>query len=116
MQRIGELETARQGVVGRLTEAWAAGADRPLKLGEVADRAGEPVRGRLIVMQSELIGLIQTIRRENDIVGRATEGLVRHVQGVVQHVTQAVTGGGVYGRGGRVAAPSVAVSSFSLTG
>lgn len=116
VQRIGGIERDRQASVGRLTEAWAPGADRPLRLAEIAERAGEPRRGRLLVSQRRLVELMDAIRRDNDVAKRATEGLLKHVQGVVQYVTQAVSGAGVYERRGRVATPGVAVSSFTVTG
>ncbi|MBI1367588.1 MAG: hypothetical protein GC162_02925 [Planctomycetes bacterium] len=115
VQKIAELEKRRQQVLGLLTQKLAPQSTKPMTLSEVAEHAGEPRRGRLLVMHRKLRALIEQIRRENDIARRATEGLLRHVTGVMQMVTAAVGGSGTYGRRGMSGAHATVVSSFSLT-
>ena len=49
------------------------------------------------------------------VAQKATEKLLRHVQGIMQMIGQAVGGTGVYGRAGAVAGPVEVVSSFAAT-
>ena len=115
VHRIAAVEKRRQGIVGQITAAASPSAKQPLRLGEIADLAGEPRRGRLLVTQQRLQRTARLIQQENDVARRATESLLRHVQGVIQQVAAAV-GGATYGRRGVVTSPNVAVSSFSITG
>lgn len=118
VQRIGGLEGHRQKAVGELTALLTPGTQQgqPLTLSEIAERVGEPRRGRLLVLHQRLRQTMHTVQRENQIARQATEGLLHHVRGVIQQVTQAVGGTGTYGRQGPVEAPPGAVSSFTVTG
>lgn len=115
VNRIAETEKRRQAAVGQVTFALSPQARVPLKISDIAERVGEPRRGRMLVMQQRLKQTIELIQQENDVARRATEGLLRHVQGVIQQVAAAV-GGATYGRRGVVTSPNVAVSSFTVTG
>lgn len=115
VQRIGELETERQRVVAALTAAISPQSPQPLRLGQIAERWSEPGRGRLLVLQSRLLAVMTDVKRESAIARRAMEGLLGHVQGMVQMLIQTVGGGGTYGARGRLNTASAAVSSFSAT-
>ena len=118
VQRIGGLEGHRQKAVGEITRFMTRGTEReqPLKLSEIAERLPEPRRGRLLVLHQRLRDTMHQVQRENQIARQATDGLLHHVRGVIQQVTQAVGGAGTYGKQGPVEAPPGAVSSFSITG
>ena len=116
VQRIAQTEKHRQQVVAAITEAINAEAKEPLTMEEIAGRVPEPRRGRLLVRRQQLRVLMQTIKSENDVARRITEGLLRHVQGMIQQVTLAVGAAGTYGRKGITAAPAIAVSSFVVSG
>ena len=70
----------------------------------------------LLELHEQLRRTIETVRHENGVARRATEGLLNHVQGLTQAVVQAVAGAGLYSRGGAVAGSPVVVSSFAATG
>jgi hypothetical protein len=112
VKQIAHVEKQRQQAVGQITAALEPTAAAPLTIGQIAERVGEPRRGRLLVLQQRLRRTIGIIKDENDVSRRAADGLLRHVQGVIRQVTMAV-GGATYGRRGVVAS---AVSSFSVTG
>jgi hypothetical protein len=112
VKQIAEIERLRQQTVGQITGAWAPGSAAPMTVAQIAERAGEPRRGRMLMMQQRLRRTIELIRTENEVSRRATEGLLRHVQGVIRHVATAM-GGSTYGRRGVVASAS---STFSITG
>ncbi len=114
VQRIGEIEKSRQGVVAELTAMLTPGAAKPMTVGQVAERVDEPRRGKLLVLQSKLIGVIGDIRRESAVTRAAMERLLNHVNGMVQTIVKTV-GGGTYGRRGVVQATPSLVSSFSAT-
>ncbi|QNN23270.1 flagellar protein FlgN [Planctomycetales bacterium ZRK34] len=115
VQAIARIEKRRQTVIGEITSVLAPGSRLPMTLGQIADAVGEPRRGRLLVMQVKLRQLMQRIQHENAVSRRATEGLVRHVTGVMQKVTAVVGAANTYGRRGVANASPATVSSFSLT-
>lgn len=114
VQRIAELEKQRQAIVGTITESLSPKAGEPLRLRQIADAVAEPRRGQLLMLHQQLREVMERIRRENEVSKRAAEGLLRHVQGIVQQVQQ-VMGGATYGRRGSVAPASAAMHSFSVT-
>lgn len=116
VQKIAELEKQRQQIVALITESVDPNASAPLRMGEIADRAGEPVRGRLLVSQAQLRETLESIRQHNAVAKRAADGLLHHVRGVMQTVTRMVGDAGTYGRRGAIASPAAPVSSFSITG
>lgn len=115
VQAIGRIESERQRTVAALTAAIAPQSSQPLRLGQIAETCDEPRRGRLLVLQAQLIDRMNEIKRESAVTRRAMEGLLGHVQGMVQTLLQSVAGGGTYGARGRVDAAGAAVSSFNAT-
>lgn len=116
VQRIAEIEKRRQNAVGEITGHIAPDQREPLTLSRIAESVEEPRRGRLLMLRRELREAVEAVRRENDVARRATEGLLAHVQGVMQQVTHALTSAGTYGSNGTVDASAAAVSSFAITG
>lgn len=114
VRKIADLERGRQKVVGRITGELAADAAEPLRLRQIAEAVDEPRRGQLLVLHQQLREVMQRIQRENDVSRRAAEGLLRHVQGIVQQVTH-VMGAATYGRRGSVTPASASINSFSVT-
>ncbi|MDX1563794.1 MAG: flagellar protein FlgN [Phycisphaeraceae bacterium] len=112
LERIGRLEVQRQEIVSLLSR----GAGGPKRLSQIAEEADEPVRGRLLVHHKKLRELLQQVRTANDHARRATEGLIRHMRGVVQMVHRAVNVHGTYGRQGMQAQPAAAPRTFTATG
>ena len=115
VQTITRIEKRRQAVIGQITAELTPGARLPMTLSQIADAIAEPRRGRLLVMQMRLRQLMQQIQHDNAVCRRATEGLMRHVTGVMQKVTAVVGAANTYGRRGVANASPATVSSFSLT-
>ncbi len=115
IQRIGEIEKRRQTVVAQWTQQTHSAATQPLTLREIAERQDEPVRGRLLMNQQRLQELMRNVQDENRVARDATEGLLRHVQGMIRVISQAVSSAGVYGRKGVAAGPPAMASSFAVT-
>lgn len=114
VQKIGEIEKTRQVVVAELTAMLAPGAAKPLTVSQIAERLDEPQRGKLLVLQAKLVGVIHDVRQESAVTKAAMERLLSHVNGMVQTIVKTV-GGGTYGRQGEVRATPSLVSSFSAT-
>jgi len=115
VQRIGRLEKSRQELVARITTHCDADAREPMTLGQIADRAGEPARGRLRVLHASLRELMGVVRSENRVAQAAADGLLQHVRGVIQSVRQAMSASGTYGRQGITPPVATAASSFTTT-
>lgn len=115
VQRIGELEKQRLGLVGQLTVAVDPKAPQPMRLGELAQRLEEPLRGRLLVLRQQLNENIQQVGRETAVAKRATEALVRHIQGLIQTVGGVITGVGVYSREGSLPKETITIRTFNAT-
>jgi hypothetical protein len=116
VQKIGEIEKARQQLAAIITRQIDPDATCPMALREIAEQVDEPQRGRLLVLHQQLKERMEQVRRESAVTRRAMEGLLNHVQGIVQSLTQYVGGGGTYGRRGVVTCAPAGASSFSLTG
>lgn len=115
VQRIGQIEKRRQGVVGQITAAWSPSSPAPMTLAQIAERAGAR-REKLAALHAKLRQLMLQIKTENETARRITDGLLRHVQGIFQQVTQAIGAAGTYGRRGGVNASAAGVSTFAVTG
>lgn len=115
VQRIAELEKRRQQCVADLTERADAEASEPLTISRIAEAAEPDQRERLLGLAGVLRQRMIEVQRESRVIKQATDGLLKHVQGVMQRVTGAVTGVGTYGSSGRLNNAPVASSSFAAT-
>ncbi len=114
IQRIGEIEKARQALLGRITQMLAPRSAKPMSLVEIAGRLPEPARGKVLALRQNLRQLLESIGRRNQVARKATESLLHHVQGVISLVTQAVNGS-TYGRRPAGGPGGERISSFSAT-
>ena len=106
MQAVSDLEKERLGIMGELTALLAPASQEPLRLLDLAQRIKEPIRGRLLVLRQELKQRITQSEKETAMARRATESLVRHMQGLIQTIGNVMTGVGVYSHKGRTAPSS----------
>ena len=111
---ISELEKQRLELVAELTLKLVPGATEPMRLGQLAERVDEPVRGRLLVLRQQLGQLMERVTRETRIARRATEALLHHVQGLMQTIGIACTAG-VYGRSGATGGQAASLSTINTT-
>jgi FlgN protein len=115
VQRIGELEKQRLLLVAELTRLVAPTAPEPMRLAELAERLGEPARGRLLVRRQQLRERIEQAQKRAGVARRAAEMLVQHMQGLIRVVGGAMTGIGLYGRTGAPPQAAMAVSTINTT-
>ncbi len=116
IQAIGALEKRRQVVVGQLTQRTIPGAKQPARLSDLAAAAPASQGKRLMGLHAVLRDLVMKVQRENRINRQATEGLVRHIRGVMESVGQALSQAGTYGRRGIQQGPVPLASTLSITG
>lgn len=115
LQKIADLEKKRLHLVADLTLSVDPKAQAPLRMAELADRLGEPVRGRLLVARQQLLEKMKSVQEESNIVRRATEALAKHMHGIVQTLGALSAGVATYGSRGAFPQHNTAVSTFSAT-
>jgi len=115
LRKIAELEKLRLQQVADLTLAVDPQAGAPMRMAELADRLGEPVRGRLLVARQQLLEGMKNVQQETNIVRRATETLSKHMHGIVQTIGALSAGVSTYGNRGAFPQKNTPVSTFSAT-
>lgn len=116
VQEIARLEKRRLEIAGELTLLLEPQATRPWTLAELAERLGEPRRGRLLVLREQLRQQVEAVAAQSSVVRRASEALLRHMQGLAASVGSALTQVGLYTRQGGRPKEALAVSTFHTTG
>lgn len=114
-QRLGDLEKQRLEVVGHLTHRFRPDAAKPLTLREIADHAPGMRRTELRLLADTLRAEIEAVRRSSSVVRAAAEALSRHMSGVMQTVTGAISRVHVYERRGRLAAGAQTQNCVDVT-
>lgn len=116
LQAFAELEKQRLTYVAEITRSLDPSATTPLTMGDMAMRLPEPARGRLLVLRNKLKDKMETVRREGGVLNRASETLLKHMHGIVQSISGALSGISTYGKKGAPPRMAMAVSTFSATG
>lgn len=83
VQAIGDLEKRRLELVAELTRAVDPSATMPMRMRDLAEKLPEPSRGRLLVLREQLRERITRVREQSSVTRRATESLLKHMQGLV---------------------------------
>ncbi|MBB6430358.1 flagellar protein FlgN [Algisphaera agarilytica] len=115
VQTISEVEKRRLQLVADLTLAIDPAAKEPLKMKELAERLPEPYRGRLLVMRAKLVEAITQVAEQTSVVRRASESLMKHVNGLIRTIGVVSNGGAAYGQTGRINNEPARMSSINLT-
>ena len=115
IQAISDLEKKRLQIVAELTLAYVPQARAPMRLHQLAHHLPEPARGRLLVLRERLRDRMQNVQQETGVARRATERLVRHMQGLVHTLGAVCCGAGVYERSGTMPNESGTLSTFHTT-
>ncbi len=115
VQTISELEKRRLQLVADLTLALDPAAEQPLKMKELADRVPEPFRGRLLVTRTKLVAAITDVAEQTSVVRRASESLLKHVNGLIRTIGVVSHGGAAYGQTGQVNTKPARMSTVNFT-
>ncbi|MEM6855924.1 MAG: flagellar protein FlgN [Planctomycetota bacterium] len=115
VQTISEIEKRRLQLVADLTLAVDPSAQEPLKMKELAERLPEPFRGRLLVTRQKLVEAMTQVAEQTSIVRRASESLMKHVNGLIRTIGVVSQGGAAYGQTGQVSNKPAPMSTLNLT-
>ncbi len=115
VQTISELEKRRLQLVADLTLALDPAAEQPLKMKELAERLPEPFRGRLLVTRTKLVAAITDVAEQTSVVRRASESLLKHVNGLIRTIGVVSHGGAAYGQTGQVNTKPARMSTVNFT-
>lgn len=113
VERLRLLDDRRE-TAGRAL-AQAIGIDVESTITDIVDRLPEAEGAMLAARAAELRELVLRSRREQTVVKAAGDALARHMAGIVQSVTGALSGTGVYGRRGRLRDGVPVVAGLDLT-
>lgn len=113
VQRLRQLDDRRE-TAGRAL-AQAIGIDVESTITDIVPHLPEADGARLQARAAELRDLVLRSRREQTVVKAAGDALARHMAGIVQSVTGALSGTGVYGRRGRLRDGVPVVAGLDLT-
>ncbi len=106
VQLLSNLEKRRLQQVADITLRVDPAAPEPLRMKELAERLPEPTRGKLLVMRTQLLDAMEEVKTRTSVARRASESLLKHMTGLLHHVTTAATGSRTYGRRGPGPQPS----------
>ncbi|MEM7625095.1 MAG: flagellar protein FlgN [Planctomycetota bacterium] len=115
VQTISELEKRRLQLVADLTLAVEPGAAEPLKMRDLAERLPEPHRGRLLLTRQKLVDAMQRVQQQTTVTRRASESLLKHMNGLIRTIGVVSQGGAAYGQTGRVSTKPAPMASLNLT-
>ncbi|MAC18586.1 MAG: hypothetical protein CMJ23_02715 [Phycisphaerae bacterium] len=113
VQRLKVLDDRREAAGKNAATALGLDADSTISI--IASALPSGTSDRLEVRAAELRQLVEQARREQSLLRNAGEALARHMAGIVQSVTGALSGTGVYGRRGRLREGSPLVAGVDLT-
>lgn len=115
VQTASELEKRRLQLVADLTLVVQPGATEPLMMKDLAERLPEPYRGRLLVTRLKLVEAITKVGEKTSVVRRASESLLKHVNGLIRTIGVVSHGGAAYGQNGRVNTQPARMSTVNVT-
>jgi len=115
LQAVSELEKRRLRLVSELGALVLPPRREPARLAELAEALPEPARGRVLVLRQRLRERMLELKTQTSVARRASESLMKHVQGLIQSIGAVSTGVSTYARGGDRPAQCTAVSTFNVT-
>lgn len=115
IQTLGELEKARLKLIAKLTLAVDPTATQPLQMADLANALEEPWRTRLSNLRQQIRKRMTQTRQEVAVTQKATESLVKHMQGLMQTVTSAYNGVATYSSRGQLPRQVMNISTFNAT-
>ncbi|MAD19783.1 MAG: hypothetical protein CMJ52_06120 [Planctomycetaceae bacterium] len=113
VDRLERLDRRRDEESRRLAETLGLASDSTVS--DVVAALGAADGSKLAVLATQLRELIERSKQEHSVVRAAADSLARHMAGIVQSVTGALSGTGVYGRQGRLRDGSSLATGLDLT-
>lgn len=102
VDRLAELDVQRGTQVAALAEALGIAAEG-VTISLICKQLNQEDAARLAALAVQLRTRLEKTRKESSIIRAAGDALARHMAGVVQSVTGALSGTGIYGSRGQIA-------------
>lgn len=127
LDRVPEIAVVEEKIIDRLHRldlqrtkqgrrlAVSLGLEEEAAISAIVEGLDGDRGAKLAALAAQLRDLVDQTRKENSVVRSATESLARHMAGIVQSVTGALSGTGVYGRQGRLRDGSSLATGLDLT-
>jgi len=115
VQAVGEMEKQRLEIVGRITQHLNPQATSPMKMVDLAEALPEPTRSKLLLARQALRERVEAIKTQSSIARRATDSLLKHMNGLVRSVASAALGGATYDPSGHTSDKPLRMSTLNLT-
>jgi hypothetical protein len=115
VQAISELEKQRLELVAHMTLLLQAEAPEPMTMNQLADYLPAQAGDKLRMLRHQLHEGMLQVRQQTAIALRATETLMRHMQGLLQSVATMSNGTATYASSGTMPARAGAISTFNMT-
>lgn len=115
IQRISELEKKRLELIAALTLQVKPEASEPMRMRELAEAMDEPMRGKLLVLRQQLLDAIKRVADRSRVTRKAAQSLLGHMQGLMQAVATAASGGATYGQQGTMPNTKPPMTTISVT-
>jgi FlgN protein len=110
-RRLREIESARKELTEQAIVAGAPGASVPA----IARAIEGPASRTLVESAAKLRDCLERVQREQDILRRAIEGVLGHIQGLWNHVGRSLDQTGTYASGPRTGAAIPGGMAIDLT-
>lgn len=122
VQRVAELEQARQAAVAVLARAvgGAVPAQRPGQTGakvtitQMAKAVADPLRSRILAMADRLRDLLNRLHAEHMALRAAAESLSSHMEGLMRQICRKLSHAGTYARSGVVDTSAPVVTALDV--
>ena len=115
VQAVSELEKQRLALVARLTLMVKQDAAEPMSMVQLAEHLPVQAGDKLRLLRHQLRNGMLQVRQQTGIALRATETLMRHMQGLVQTVGAMSSGVCTYASSGARPGNAGAISTFNMT-
>ena len=115
VQAVSDLEKQRLALVAQLTQMVRPQGDQPMRLGELIELLPSPQRQRLADLREQLVQRMRQVQEQTSVARRATQTLLRHVQGLMQGLAALTCDAGAYGRGGTRPASAGSLRTMDMT-
>ena len=102
VDRLAELDVQRGMQVAALAEVLGLSSEG-VTISMICEELEEEDAARLAALAMQLRNRLEQTRKESSIIRAAGDALARHMAGVVQSVTGALSGTGIYGSRGQIA-------------
>ena len=110
--RIQKLEGERTSLTAAIAREQGVAGGETVRLLDLVRRAPAPWAGRIMEVRLRLREAVERANERNDANRFFADGLLGVMDGVMDHLKRIIAKPSVYGRGGRMGAPSMAPGDF----